>query len=969
MPNRIFYFLIFIFLCTRGSAQEDNLWKSGDSQHSVIDFNYEPPILRFVSDTSHTYAWNSIISICNKKGNKIELFGGAHYNFDTANKVYLFTGWKLFGANMQLFPGLENYNLDDANGISALWKNDTTFLLFNPYFDVYNKKLVNRFDILYFNLMNDKTSLIAIDSTTYLQYSKYNQPAFYHLPQNNCAFMTACDSISNLGIGYNTIYRISYNTTGQLQFIPLTTYLLDTVRNWFSEFSVANNEQLIVLKNRPQNYSLDSNRTIYLFKLMEDDSWKSSKILFTHTNIGPYGYDISDAQSVNRIFFITEDNRFLYAGINDYRPSIPIHQRVTLVQFDLNEQDIWGTRYEFKRNAANGSFLEFKLGPNGKLYAGRSSTFEIRNYNRKGDSCQIVPFNITDSLGRTVTDYISYFFLQLPTTLGFYKKATFNSFATCKGTEYAFYNTSDTQYWKKYCLYFGDGDSINFYPNDFPLQKDLADNLKKTWTHTYKQPGKYCVKLKAFNENGFVWYSDSIEINQAPKANFTVADTTGCQWIAYKTIDKSIFPPKLFGPQPNSYTYNWQYGDGKDTTLLFATVPAAAAASVGHTYTQNGLYKVSLTVNDGYCADTFSLQNKVTILPAPQPGILLNPSTAMGCSPLDIAAQRRYTDPIDSAVWQMGEGSQQTAYTNPAAIQHTYYHTLSNTQNYLLQQTLYGPTGCVTRDSLWLAVQPGFENGYIPTLIRASVENENTALVQWIGHPHAKGYTLFKDNAIATETNDTFFVEAYTQVQHSAYWITANNACDDASEQSNSGKLILLTGNNANNKTALLQWTAYQDWSKEMGVLHYTIEAKNNSTGAFEALNNNDTTHYTDNNFIQSGYYNRCYRITATQANNTNIVSHSNTLCLGYESVIFVPNAFSPNNDGLNDVFEPFNIGFKSYTLSVYNRWGEKIAEGRNWDGTTLGQTVPNGIYFYRISGKTGKDENVFLNGQVTVVR
>jgi gliding motility-associated-like protein len=142
-----------------------------------------------------------------------------------------------------------------------------------------------------------------------------------------------------------------------------------------------------------------------------------------------------------------------------------------------------------------------------------------------------------------------------------------------------------------------------------------------------------------------------------------------------------------------------------------------------------------------------------------------------------------------------------------------------------------------------------------------------------------------------------------------------------------------------------------------------------NSTGAFEALNNNDTTHYTDNNFIQSGYYNRCYRITATQANNTNIVSHSNTLCLGYESVIFVPNAFSPNNDGLNDVFEPFNIGFKSYTLSVYNRWGEKIAEGRNWDGTTLGQTVPNGIYFYRISGKTGKDENVFLNGQVTVVR
>ncbi len=519
-----------------------------------------------------------------------------------------------------------------------------------------------------------------------------------------------------------------------------------------------------------------------------------------------------------------------------------------------------------------------------------------------------------------------------------------------------FYNNSLTNRYQQFMLFFGDGDSI--------VLKNATDSIG----HLYNNPGTYSIWLRATTAEGYVqWREYEYTIGVAhtkPTAKFAVADTAGCQWINYALLDQSNIRFKN-----KSITYNWQFGDGKDTTLLFANVPAAAAASVGHTYTQNGLYKVSLIVNDGYCADTFSLQNKVNILPAPQPGILLNPSTAMGCSPLEIAVQRRHTDPIDSVIWQLGEGSQQTAYTNPAAIQHTYYHTLHNTQNYLLQQTLYGPTGCVTKDSLLINVRPGFEKGYVPTLIRASVENENTALVQWNGHPHAKGYTLFKDNAIVTETNDTFFVAPYTQVQNSAYWITANNACEQSTATSNWGQLMVLTGENTNNKTALLQWTAYQDWSKEMGVLHYTIEAKNNSTGAFETLSNNDTTYYTDNNFIQSGYYNRCYRITATQANNTNIVSHSNTLCLGYASVIFVPNAFSPNNDGLNDVFEPFNIGFKSYTLSVYNRWGEKIAEGRNWDGTTQGQTVPNGIYFYRITGKTGKDENVFLNGQVTVVR
>src|ERR1041384_3504677 len=52
---------------------------------------------------------------------------------------------------------------------------------------------------------------------------------------------------------------------------------------------------------------------------------------------------------------------------------------------------------------------------------------------------------------------------------------------------------------------------------------------------------------------------------------------------------------------------------------------------------------------------------------------------------------------------------------------------------------------------------------------------------------------------------------------------------------------------------------------------------------------------------------------------------------------IYVPNAFTPNGDGLNDVFLPVTRGVKKYSLELFNRWGERIFFSREpmigWDG------------------------------------
>jgi gliding motility-associated-like protein len=514
----------------------------------------------------------------------------------------------------------------------------------------------------------------------------------------------------------------------------------------------------------------------------------------------------------------------------------------------------------------------------------------------------------------------------------------------------AFNNQSPPNRYEKFMLFFGDGDSA--------VLKNSHDSVN----HTYKNPGTYAIWLRATTAHGYVqWreYEHTVGVaHTVPKAVFTSADTAGCQWIAFQFQDKSEVRYKY-----KPVTYTWLFGDGNDTMITYPQWPPQNPTSVIHTYTKDGLYPVSLVVYDGYCADTVTMNREVRILPAPQPGITLN--ALSGCSPLGVTAARTYADPIDSLNWNWGDGQTSTVFNNPAEASHIYNHSQTTDQKYTVIQTLFGPTGCVTQDSQEISVRPGFEKDYIPSLIRASVEGEKEVQVQWHKHENATFYHLYKNSEFFIKWSDTIFKEPFNSPRQDYYQIEAVNVCDQKSPMSRIGKLIELQGQTQNNRVALLQWTAYEDWPD--GVAHYRVETKRN--GVFETLHQTGVKEYTDNEYIESGAYERCYRIAAVRADKTDIISHSNTLCLEYESVIFVPNAFSPNDDGVNDEFVPFNIGLKEYTLSIYNRWGEKISEGKLWDGKIAGQAVPNGLYIYRITGKTGKDEQVFMQGEVMVVR
>jgi len=84
-----------------------------------------------------------------------------------------------------------------------------------------------------------------------------------------------------------------------------------------------------------------------------------------------------------------------------------------------------------------------------------------------------------------------------------------------------------------------------------------------------------------------------------------------------------------------------------------------------------------------------------------------------------------------------------------------------------------------------------------------------------------------------------------------------------------------------------------------------------------------------------------------------------------------MPNAFSPNGDGLNDTFGPSLSGTLSIVnLQVYNRWGEKVHDAATeWDGTFRGKEQDQEVFVYRITVETIAGKQFVKTGDFLLMR
>ncbi len=89
---------------------------------------------------------------------------------------------------------------------------------------------------------------------------------------------------------------------------------------------------------------------------------------------------------------------------------------------------------------------------------------------------------------------------------------------------------------------------------------------------------------------------------------------------------------------------------------------------------------------------------------------------------------------------------------------------------------------------------------------------------------------------------------------------------------------------------------------------------------------------------------------------------------------IEVPDAFSPNKDGVNDTFKPVYLGIESINMSVFDTWGNLLFYEESdpmvgWDGTIDGVAAENGNYIFKVEAIAKNGEQILINGPFTLIR
>jgi len=120
--------------------------------------------------------------------------------------------------------------------------------------------------------------------------------------------------------------------------------------------------------------------------------------------------------------------------------------------------------------------------------------------------------------------------------------------------------------------------------------------------------------------------------------------------------------------------------------------------------------------------------------------------------------------------------------------------------------------------------------------------------------------------------------------------------------------------------------------------------------------------------YADTGTYNVIYAVS-NQFNCSDTTQA--TLIINPVYQIFIPSAFTPNNDGYNDNFKLEIIGQKEYTMTIFNRWGKIIYKEKNgiWDGKLNNNLVQDGTYSYSILVIDFKDKPFIYTGILTLIK
>jgi len=339
--------------------------------------------------------------------------------------------------------------------------------------------------------------------------------------------------------------------------------------------------------------------------------------------------------------------------------------------------------------------------------------------------------------------------------------------------------------------------------------------------------------------------------------------------------------------------------------------------TVFHTYADTGYYHVNLFVNS-YCDTIKGLVHVV----AP-PVIALGHDTTLchGSSLLldaSVSGNATY-------LWSTGSTSPQITVGDTGT-----YHVTAITD-----------AGCEVSDTIRISM-------FAPVNLNLG----NDTILCYLAHILLDATQPFETHANYIWQDQTTN-STYTVINQGQYWVVVTNLCTQKSDTINIENLMNPTLYLGNDTTICMNHPLLLNATIPWGI-NYRWE--NGSTNATRLIEN-------------EGIY-------WVEASNP-CVSVSDTIFIKVDDcdpMLIIPNVFTPNSDGTNDVFKAgASRNLASLNILIFNRWGENIFQSNNinfaWDGQLKNQKCPEGVYFWVIQYVDINGNTHDLNGTVTLLR
>lgn len=534
-------------------------------------------------------------------------------------------------------------------------------------------------------------------------------------------------------------------------------------------------------------------------------------------------------------------------------------------------------------------------------------------------------------------------------------------------------------------------------------------------SYTYTIPGSYIPKMILVDAGGCVvpvTGPDTIVVNGV-NANFGFANNTYCDIATVNFTDSSF-------STENITSYAWNFGDGNSASVQHPV----------HHYTAPGLYfpQLIVTTQSG-CADTAKSKVPVKIVASPQAAIS---NTANGCAPLSVTFDAQLTIPDTSAIhwqWDFANGNTSVLKNPPAQL-----YTTAGTYNIQLIAT--NSTGCADTvvKTIDAFLVPTINAGLDTLVCRGkgtTLSASGAATYTW-SPPRGLSCTNCS-NPVASPDSVTSYTVKGTTPQGCSNTDSVIVNVKQPFLMSNSNGDTLCKGGSVR----LFASGAYSYvWSPSTGLsstVTATPLASPSVTTTYRVLGTDDRGCFTDTGFVTVKVYpipvvdagaDKTINVgqsvelkptisadvntaiwTPTQSIVQNvfpgvIVKPKETTeytlevrnaggCKSRDRVtvyvvcnganVFIPNTFSPNGDGVNDIFYPRGTGlFSIKTMRIFSRWGEVMYEksgfmpndvSAGWNGTYKGLKLTPDVYVYTIDIICDNSTVLTLKGNVALIQ